>query len=274
MKRIVLLLFLLILGQAATVFGQSETTASPAADENTAAPAGEDPPKYEVQLQYSQESLTRGLGTWRTASLYFERRFNDRQIVWTTFRASERNSIRDQEVAAGIYRPFGKKWAVTAEGVFSPTHRFAGKFSVMAEAERVLKHGFVAHVGTKYTAYNTVKAASVYGIAEKYWGNNRAAYTLYLTDLSNAGIAPTHRIQYNRYLNDARNSIGATVTWGREHENLGPQLGVLRSNTWSVGVSARYWVNRNIGFNADGVLHRQGDLYYRRGMNFGIRFRF
>lgn len=233
----------------------------------------QDTPKYEVQLQYSQESLTRNFGTWRTASLYFERKFSKRKIVWGTYRVSDRNSNRDQEVVGGFYKGFGRKWAATGEAMVSPTHKYVGKFSVILEGERILGRGFVGHVGGRYTSYDTVKATTVYGLTEKYWGNNRAAYTLYITNLTNAGTAPTHRIQYNRYFGENVSSVSTAVAFGREHENLGPNIGILRSKTWSVSGSARYWLTKNVGVSLDAVLHRQGDIYDRRGVNLGIRYR-
>lgn len=231
-------------------------------------------PKYEIQFNYSTETLSRNLGTWRTYSLYLQRKFKNRQIVWGNYRLSNRNSNRDQEAIIGTYKPFGKKWAMTAEGMFSPTHKYVGKYSVMGEVERVFKNGWVGHGGARFTAYDTVKATTGYGLVEKYWGSNRASYTLYVTKLTNAGTAPTHRISYNRYYGERVNSVGFAVTFGREHENLGPTLGILRSQTWSVSGGVRHWLNNNFGFNIDGVVHRQGELYYRRGLNFGAKYRF
>lgn len=230
--------------------------------------------KNEVQVQYSHETLTRNFGTWRIASLYFERKLSKRKIVSATYRVSDRNSNRDQEFVGGFYSGIGRRWAMTGEAMFSPTHKYVGKFSTMLEAERILGKGYVAHVGARYTAYTTVKATTVYGLTEKYWGDNRAAYTLYITNLTNAGTALTHRAQYNRYIGENGNSVGTAVTVGREHENLGPTLGILRSQTWSVAASARYWFTKTVGLNFDALLHRQGDIYFRRGVNLGIRYRF
>lgn len=230
--------------------------------------------KYEVQFYFSSETLTRNFGTWRTASLYVQRKFENRQIVWANYRLSDRNRIRDQEFILGIYKPFSKKWAVTAEAMFSPTQKYVGKFSVMGEVEKGFKKGFVGHFGVRFTQYTTVKATTGYGIIEKYWGSNRAAYTLYVTKLSNAGTAPTHRFQYNRYYGERVNTVGFAFSFGQEHENLGPTLGILRSNTWSVSFSAKHWLTNNFGLSVDGTIHRQGNLYYRRGLTFGIRYRF
>lgn len=231
-------------------------------------------PKYEVQVHFTQERLTRQLGNWRLASFYLERRFKNRQIVWGTYRSSTRNGIRDQEFGGGIYKKLAGRWAMMSEAMFSPTHKYVGKFSVMGELERPIGRGFVGHGGGKFTLYDSVKASTVYGMIEKYWGNNRAAYTQYVTKLSNAGTAPTYRLQYTRYFGEDLNSLGATAAVGREHENLGPLLGILRNKTWSVGVSGRYWLTRKVGINADVVVHRQQTLYYRRGINIGFRYRF
>lgn len=230
--------------------------------------------KYEVQFNFNTESLTRDLGTWQTASLYLQRKFDNKQIVWGNYRLSDRKSIRDQEFVIGTYKPLKNKWAITAEAMYSPTRKYVGKFSVLGEVEKGFKNGWVGHIGTRYTAYTTVKATTAYGQIEKYWGNNRAAYTLYVTNLSNAGTAPNHRIQYNRYYGENSNSFGVAVSFGREHESLGPTLGVLRSKTWSVSISERHWITKNFGFNVDATIHRQGNLYYRRGINFGLRYRF
>lgn len=230
--------------------------------------------KYDVQFNYSIESLSRNLGIWRTASLYVERKFKSRQTVWANYRLSERRSIKDQEIIAGTYKPFKNRWAITAEGMYSPTRQFVGKFSLMGEVEKGFKNGWVAHFGTRHTSYTSVKATTVYGLTEKYWGSNRAAYTLFVTKLTNAGTAPTHRFQYNRYYGERVNSFGSTFSFGREHENLGPQLGILRSKTWSVSGSVRHWLTDKFAVNVDATLHRQGSLYYRKGINLGVRYRF
>lgn len=269
MKKTLLYFGIILFAGCISISAQTETRTQALPEEPEAKEQ-----KYEILLQYSQESLTRNLGTWRIASLYAERKFANRSIVWGSYRVSKRRSARDQEFIGGAYKPFGKKWAVTGEAMFSNTRKYVGKFSLMGEGERNLGKGFVGHVGARYTVYDAVKATSLYGLTEKYWGSNRVAYTLYVTTLTNAGTAPTHRFQYTRYFGEKLNSLGATFSAGREHENLGPGIGILRSQTWSVAGSARYWLSKKVGVNFDGLIHRQGDLYYRRGLNVGVRYRF
>ncbi len=260
MKKVILY-FLCIICFSTLNLAQSETSE-------------EEEKKYDVQINVSTESLTRDLGTWRTASLYFQRKFANKQLVWGNYRLSDRNSNRDQEFIIGTYKPLQKKWAVSAEAMYSPTQKYVGKFSVMGEVEKGFKNGVVTHFGARHTQYTTVKATTGYGQVEKYWGENRAAYTLSVTKLSNAGTAPSHRLQYSRYYGENVNSFGVAVSFGREHESLGPTLGVLRSKTWSVTLSEKHWITKNFGINVDATIHRQGNIYYRRGLNFGVRYRF
>jgi YaiO family outer membrane protein len=234
----------------------------------------EEIPKNEVQFNFSTESLTRNLGTWRTASLFLQRKLKNRQIVWANYRLSDRNGTRDQEFVVGTYKPLAKKWAFTAEAMVSPSRKFVGKYSVLGEVEKGFKKGLVLHAGVRYTSYTTIKATTAYGLIEKYWGTNRAAYTLYISTLTNAGTAPTHRFQYSHYYGEKVNSFGGAISFGREHENLGSLLGILKSKTVSIAFSEKHWLTDKIGINVDASLHRQGTSYYRRGLNVGIRYRF
>ncbi len=274
MRKPLLILFLMLSAGVIDIRAQAGPQPTPRPAENEPETSVEKQPKYEAQFHITQESLTKGLGSWRFASFYMERRFKNHQIVWGTYRVSSRNAVRDQEFSGGIYKKIGGKWAAMTEIMFSPTHKYVGKFSIMGEVERPIGRGFVGHGGVRFTKYDSIKATSVYGMLEKYWGNNRAAYTIYLSNLSNAGSAPSHRVQLTRYFGEDLNSVSGTFAFGREHENLGPQIGILRNDTWSVGISGRYWLTKRIGLNVDGLLHRQGDLYYRRGMNIGLRYRF
>jgi YaiO family outer membrane protein len=262
------------------IFAQTEPQPSPtpAVDkyENNVSDESENESykKYNVQLNYSTESLSRNLGVWKTTSLYLERKFKNRQLAWMNYTVSDRQSIRDQYLEVGTYKPLKNRWAITAEAGFSPTYNFTGKFSVKGEVEKGFANGFVIHGGSRFTAFSTIKATTVYSQAEKYWGNNRATYTLSVTNITTAGTAPSHRLSYNRYYGERVNNFGVTASFGRENENLGLNLGILRSRTWSISGSGKHWVTKNFALNINATLHRQGTLFYRRGLNVGFHYRF
>lgn len=260
-------------GIASTETGEEETDGDDESD-NTSEPAEKVRHKYEVQLNYSVQSLSGGYGLWQIASVHFQRRSADKKILWGQYRVSQRRSFRDQEYIGGIYKPLGRTWAFTAEGMYSPSGNFVGRYSAMSEIEKVFAKGWVGHLGVRHTSYTRVKATTGYGLVEKYWGSHRLANTLYVTTLSNAGTAPSYRLQYNRYYGERVNTFGAAFSIGREHENIGPPRGIIRTDTWSLSGSFKHWVNDNLGISADALVHRQGDIYYRRGLNFGVRYRF
>ncbi len=273
-KSICLLIFTIIF--PCMVFAQTETNPTTSVDINKLSDEKdvETFKKYSVQMNYSTESLSRNLGVWKTASLYLERKFNNRQTVWMNYTVSDRKSVRDQYLEVGMYKPLKNRWAITAEAGVSPTHNFAGKVSVKGEVEKGFANGFVIHGGSRFTAFTGIKATTVYGQTEKYWGNNRAAYTLSVTNITTAGTAPSHRFAYNRYYGERTNNFGVATSFGRENENLGLNAGILRSNTWSISVSEKHWLTKNFAINANATIHRQGTIYYRRGLNFGFHFRF
>lgn len=271
MKPILLIFLSLIL--TFPVFAQDEVPDTEALD----APVEESDPQpvsYQAAFNFTQEKLSRGKGDWRVTSFTFERHKGRRQVIWGTYRMSERTGVRDSEMIGGIYQRLPNKWAMTAEVMFSSTNRFVGKYSVMGEIEKDIGGGMIIHGGMRYTAYRGVKATTGYGLVEKYWGANRVAYTLYTTYLTNAGTTPSHRIQYNRYFGENGNTIGAAYSFGREHENLGPRIGILRTQTRNLSLSGRFWLNDRIGIAVDGWFHQQGDLFNRGGMNIGTQFRF
>jgi YaiO family outer membrane protein len=229
---------------------------------------------YEVMITHNTQSLTRNLGIWRTTDLRVQKKFSDGKIVWGGFRNSQRKSVFDQQVIGGIYKPITKKWSVTAEGQYSLTNNFVGKVNLLGKVEKIFKKGWIGHAGVRFRLYDDVKVITQFTTAERYWGNNLAGYTLNLTKLSTGGTAPSHRVHYSRYYGERINSIGFAVSAGKEVENLAGNLGVLRTNVLSVSTSIRHWITDNFGIIIDANLHKQGNLYYRRGLNFGVRYRF
>lgn len=230
--------------------------------------------KYEAQISFTVDSLTNNFGVWTQASLFAKRKFEDGKIVWGEYRVSERRSIRDREIYGGFYHPFKNKFGYTVEASYSNTNEFVGKYSVRGEVEKIFKKGWVGHLGAKHKSYGRVKVSTLYGQVEKYWGNNRVAYTANFTSVSNAGTSPSNSISYHRYYGERINSYGVRFSFGNEEEFVDRSIGILRTNTVSVTGSFKRWINDDFGILLNGTLHRQGEFYYRRGLNFGVIYKF
>lgn len=231
--------------------------------------------KYEVSVNVTTESLSNNFGIWKTGSLFVKRKSEDGKILWGEYRVSQRrtNPI-DREIVAGIYQPLKKGFAFTVETSYSDTNSFVAKHTIRAEGERVFKGGWVGHIGYWYKKYRPINVKVLYGEVEKYWGNNRLAYKLNFNNVSNTGTSPSNTITYNRYYGERINTFGIRLGFGREEEFVEPNLGILKTHTIGVTGSFKHWITKNIGIAVDATLHKQGDFYYRRGLNLGARYRF
>lgn len=237
-------------------------------------PRSADEKPTEIQFNYTFESLTNGFGNWQTASIDFSHKFAKRQTLYGSYRETERINQRDREFVLGYYHPLNRKWLLLIEAGASPTHKVLPKWSALAQIERNFKNGWNLQGGYRRTQYNNAKVnLGIVGV-EKYWGNYRAAYTLYINNLENESTSASHRVQFNRYYGEPLSSIGVSVGFGRELESLGIGRDVLRTDVQSFSFSGRHFFNQNWGLNYDLTLHRQGNLYTRRGGTIGIRYRF
>ena len=248
-------------GQARIVIPSSD----PKAENNT--------PQWEVQLNYTFEKLSNGYGDWQSASLDFSRKFKTRQTLYGSFLRTSRFRSRDEQATLGFYVPLNDKWAVEFEASVSPTHNTLAKWTARGRIERQFGKGWVVSAGYRRTVYNAAKVNLISLGAEKYFGNYRAAYTLYVSDLQKTGTSASHVFQFNRYYGEQVSSIGVTGGFGRELESLGNQ-GVLQTSVRSIALSGRHWVNRRWGINYGAALTQQGKFYLRRGLNIGFRIRF
>ena len=227
----------------------------------------------EVEFVYSEERLTNGYGDWRSAGLDVVHKFDRRKVLYASYRELERFRKRDRKAMIGFYQPLNEKWTLLLEAHASPTHKVVPKWSTLAQIERSFKKGLILKSGFRRTSYNTTSANIVNAEVEKYFGNNRAAYSFHINNLKGAGTSPSHRIQYTRYYGSRINLIGASYSFGKELESLG-DLGTLQSRIKNLSVSGRHWVKRKWAINYGVTVHQQGDLYIRSGLRFGVRYKF
>ncbi|MBA2524880.1 MAG: YaiO family outer membrane beta-barrel protein [Pyrinomonadaceae bacterium] len=245
-----------------------EQTASQRKSE-TARPASE---RLEVEAGYSYEHLTNGFAPWRSAHLFVGKKFASRQSLYGIYRETWRVGQRDREGLIGFYQPLGHRWAVLLEANASSTHRILPKWSALAQVERQFGQGWVGSAGYRHTVYNTAQVSTGTFTVERYFSRYRAAYTLYVSGLEGAGTSASHRGQFNYYYGEQSSTLGVSFAAGRELENLGTRI--LRTGVQSFAIQGRHWLNSRWGMNYDSTLHRQGDIYTRRGFSVGLRYRF
>ncbi len=228
--------------------------------------------RLEVEVGYSYDHLTNGFAPWRSALLFVGKRFASRQSLYGVYRETLRVRQRDREAMIGFYQPLDRRWAVLVEANASPTHRILAKWSGLAQVERKFGKGWVGSAGYRRTVFNTAQVNTGTFGAERYFSRYRAAYTLYVSGLQGAGTSASHRGQVNYYYGEQSSTLGVSFAAGKELENLGTRI--LRTGVRSFAVQGRHWVNSRWGVNYDATLHLQGDIYTRKGVSVGLRYRF
>lgn len=227
----------------------------------------------EVEAGLARERLDHGLPAWKAATLDAAHELRPRTTVYGTLREIERFGQRDTQLGGGGYLPLGSSWIVQGEALFSSEHHVLPESSVFAGAAATLGGGWIANAGLRRNEYTSTGARVVSLGLERYWGNWRGAYTIYSGRPDGAGSASAHRFQVDRYY-AGRSSVGASFVTGREVENTGPALGVLTSDVTALELGARHWLSPRWALSAGALVHRQGDLYERRGVRLGLRHRF
>ncbi len=244
------------------------------ATEGPSSPKAIDPTPQTTEIEggSSYEDLDNDFTFWRSAYLEGVHRFAPREVIYGHVRETERFAQRDQELLGGFYYPLADTWTTLVEANASPSHRILAKWSVFGQLEKTFPGGWGLHAGLRHTEYAQSNTNLALLTAERYFGNYRAAYTLYAGRPEGAGSAASHRFQFAYYYGD-RSSMGIAYTFGKEVENVAP-AGVLTTDVRGWGLLGRHWFSRHWAVSFEALWHEQGSLYNRRGARAGLRYQF
>lgn len=230
-------------------------------------------PPNEAELGYSHYTLDNGYADWNSAWLDAEHRFAPHHALYGELRDSRRYDLTDRAFSAGYTRPIGRRWAAQVEGSISPEHNFLPKASLSGQLQISFAGGWDVQGGLRHAQYSYASLNQTVLTGERYWGNFRAAYSLYLSRLQGAGTAPSHRAQLGYYYGD-RNSATLSYSKGRQAESLGPGAGVLLLDVRTLSLSGRHWLGSGWGLSYTALSQQQGNLYSRKGFRLGLRYAF
>lgn len=227
----------------------------------------------EIELGASHERLSNGRGDWRSTSLEGAHKFAERQTLYGGVRDTERFGLADTEVWAGYYHPLARDWTALVEASTSGEHHVLPRNSLFGQLAWQLGGGWSLNAGLRHSEYNRTAVDLLVLGAERYWGNFRAAYTMYSGRPEGAPSGLAHRFVLNYYYGDG-SSVGASVTTGREVENVGPPTGILVTEVRNLTIYGRHWLSADWGLSWEVLAHEQGSLYRREGFRLGLRYRF
>ena len=233
----------------------------------------ESAPAVEIEAGKSHETLSGGRADWSSVSVDAAYTKGPRETIYGGLRETRRFSQQDEQATIGLYEPIGTSWIAVFEGTVSPTHRVLPEYSGYAQLQRLFADGWIAAVTVRHTEYTASGANMVAPSVERYWGNFRGAYTLYLARAEGAPWATSHAAQVSYYYGD-RNSITLAGALGQEIENVGSPPQLVTTQVRSLTLSGRHWITRSWAVTYELLNHEQGNLYTRRGGRLGVRYRF
>jgi len=226
-----------------------------------------------VEMGIGHYTLSNGYANWDSTYLAAAHRFEKRHSIYGELQQSRRYNLTDRQLSAGYYHPLNQDWTGLLEASASPEHHFLANNMLYGQLQFAFGDGWDVQAGWRHSQYNTASANAMVLTGERYWGNFRAAYTLYLVKLQTAGNAPSHRVQLAYYYGD-HNSLTLSGSRGRQAENLGPGSGLLLLDVRSINLFGRHWLNQRWGLSYEALSEQQGNLYSRKGIRIGLRYAF
>ena len=228
----------------------------------------------ELEGGLMHEELTNDKPDWDSAYIEGAHNFAPRQTLYGVVRETERFDLRDTELAASYYHPFGARWTGQIEASTSPEHNVLPETSVLGQFTRAFEGGWVLSGGARFSEYTDTSTRLLIAGIERYFGSYRVAYTAYNGKPDGASSAPSHRIALDHYYYNERSRIGFSVAWGSEVENVGPPTGVIVTDIRAISVVGRHWLTPNWALAWEIGTHEQGDFYRRTGGRLGLRYSF
>lgn len=241
----------------------------------TVAAAETGAPSVQIEGGASYENLDRRYDDWTGAYLDAAWARAPRNTLYGSLRRTGRFGLDDTEFMAGGYVPLGERITGVIEGSVSPTHEVLAKWSALGQLEVALSGGWGAQLGGRHTEYTQVRSDQIIATAERYFGNNRVAYTYYRSYLEGDDPVSTHRVAFGHYYGRYGERSNLTVAYnaGQEVESLGPDQ-VLVTDVRGAVVTGRHWFAPDWALSWEAGRHRVLDRYTRSAVRLGVRHEF
>jgi YaiO family outer membrane protein len=228
---------------------------------------------WELRIEGEEDNLDHGQPGWKEVLAQLAWKPRKSLAVIGGYRETERFDQRDREVFGGAYVPLGSdRTTVHLEASSSSTHVVLPKSMLLAELSQAFGDGWVVTAGYKASRYATGDTEMALGAIEKYFGDYRIGYNLYLGRPEGASWAPSHRISASWY-RGTLTFVTIAAARGREVENVFP-AGLISTDVRSVLLAGGLEVSPQWGLTFAIGEERQGNLYTRRGARIGTRILF
>jgi YaiO family outer membrane protein len=184
-------------------------------------------------------------------------------------RETQRFNLKDREVSVGYYHPLSDTWTALAGASVSPDHQVLPKNSVFGQLQKAFDGGWDVQAEWHRSQYTAISTDLMALTGERYWGNFRAAYKLYVGKPQGIGAASSHTAQLSYYYSDISYATFGLAN-GRQVESLGTGMGVLTTYVTSASLSGHHWMVPAWGLSYEAIAEHQGNLYLRKGIRVGL----
>lgn len=185
----------------------------------------------------------------------------------------ERFGAADDAYETGAYLRFARRATLGLIAATSPQHHVLPQSVLGASLDLRAGAGLGYQVGFAERTYDEQRAAVVTAGADRYSGDSRVALLVTLARLSNVpGLAMTETLQTARFL--PCDTLGTSLSIGRDVENLGSGSRVAVYPTLSLDVNDLHWLSDRTALNAGVGWSALGGVYSRLEVRIALHRRF
>lgn len=221
----------------------------------------------------SYENLDRNFASWNSAYIGGFRSFGARSNIYGRASQVQRFDMQDVAIMGGLTKPLTERWTLGVEADYNPAHHFLPQWALQGSAHFRMNHGFGALFNFRHAGYSLLDTDTGSFGLERYWGNFRIAYTLYISQLQSAPAPTFSHLGQIAYFYGDRNQVGIAIGGGQQVMLLGPGR-LANADVESYALLGQHWVTPKWALVYDLSLNVQGTVYTRYGATFGIRYAF
>jgi YaiO family outer membrane protein len=232
--------------------------------------AQESTPASDVGLSVGRERLSNGSPDWSDTQLQFNHRFAPRHLAGVTLAHTERFGLRDNQLGLSYVLPLQKDWTLALDANASGTHRVLPRHAFGVVAQFEFAPAWLLHGGLRTTSYDAVTVNQGVLMLERYAGSMSASLA-WRPAHAYGTTAHAWEARASYYYGD-RSSAGLILASGKEAASIGPTVAITGVD--AIALVGRHWFNSQWGVNGAITRTRQGDFYFRNGINLGLQYAF
>ena len=224
------------------------------------------PPRLDAWAAW--HSLSNGNSSWQEQGALMTWQRLPREAYYGGVLRTRRFDQTDVEMHLGAVRPLGEHTALQLEAAANPNKNVLPAWRAWAQLQHQPARGWDIGAGARYAHY-AMGNARVFNLSvDRYVGQERLAYTLYMGGLTGSSLRPAHRVQWTHYFSD-ESWVGLSANWGEEVRSTGTEL--FRDRVRGVVLTARRPIATNWALTLEAEWAQLESFYTRRGIRAGLR---